>query len=967
VNEEIVKYYEVLGSKSEATDQDVHDSYIEHLKKWNEPPYYPNLTPKKIQEINEAYKKIMEDRNSKKQIPIKNVKSNNDIRVPQEEDHHIKCPSCGYERTERDDGFFSKEECPKCGIYYRKHVDKKTANQIHANQDNITIGDKKKETVSKEVKQSPKLSIDVIFNNPFRILGLPVNATEKEIAKQTEDLMLCTKMGKAPKIKVELQCFPFCDRTSESIEEAKKKIERSENRFQYSFFWYSNEGSVNRLALDVLSEGKAEKAMEIWGKALSKYLADLDNIEESVQLTDGELDDAIIENFLIPYLTDNYEIEKTLSDIFSRRTLRETLKVYAESISESVVDYDEDYFYVISDGPIGTDDIGEEMELDVEIEKTSIDKLIANLLSKNLALPVKEFSYAKNLMVLYLGLAFKENELDIRYFCKALYLAGRIFNSNAPLKQCAVSIVGGHYQHDNGIIIAKYYIDEILKSVKPLLDRKISNQTLREMAKCFALFPVELHKDVARKLTNKPIQHIEKKVAETAEKRAKYPLEANKFGIELYTSTYEDLLILKDILSIDPLRYQPFSDAVADEIVSCSIDYFNKHKEAEHDIDPGDDALKLAKYADSIAIDKRIKGRIHKGMPILEEWVKDKPVRERRKRTESLISYVINQLKALPDPDKALPNELVIADRFLENCSTRLHSLKSILANTVNPIPSTIILEQFDDNENKWIENEDGDFIKKIEDGKYILQNACINKAYWSWGVKHLNFSKYRDFSFECSITKIKGTDSGGFGIVWSFQKRGENDHYFLFCISGNGLIYLREYNQGWVGGFQWTSSESVVCGDETNIMTVRKIGKSLYFYINKNLIVIGEGISTENMTGTGIGFWVESNITIGVNYLYFCNTNISDFSPIFDYNYYINISSTVASKALDFCIAYANRTNDMAKPIVLINNIKQIEMVPELRKRFENNENILNNNLRIKEENTPPLVKLFKKVSKWF
>jgi hypothetical protein len=41
-----------------------------------------------------------------------------------------KCPSCGYERTEKDDGFFSKEECPKCRIYYKKYVGKKATNQI---------------------------------------------------------------------------------------------------------------------------------------------------------------------------------------------------------------------------------------------------------------------------------------------------------------------------------------------------------------------------------------------------------------------------------------------------------------------------------------------------------------------------------------------------------------------------------------------------------------------------------------------------------------------------------------------------------------------------------------------------------------------------------------------------------------------------------------------------------------------
>jgi hypothetical protein len=36
------------------------------------------------------------------------------------EDLHGKCSRCGYKRTEKDDSFFSKEECPKCGIIFSK-------------------------------------------------------------------------------------------------------------------------------------------------------------------------------------------------------------------------------------------------------------------------------------------------------------------------------------------------------------------------------------------------------------------------------------------------------------------------------------------------------------------------------------------------------------------------------------------------------------------------------------------------------------------------------------------------------------------------------------------------------------------------------------------------------------------------------------------------------------------------------
>jgi tetratricopeptide (TPR) repeat protein len=250
--------------------------------------------------------------------------------------------------------------------------------------------DKKDETIPKGVKQTPNLSIDVIFNNPFRILGLLFNATEREITRQANDLKIYVEMGKTPKVEVEFPCFPACDRTSESIEEAKKKIEQSENRVLYSLFWYSNNGSVDELALDVLSEGKTEKAMELWEKALSKYMIDLDRAEKGVQL-----------------------------------------------------------------------------------------------------LTLKDFSYAKNLMVLYLGLAFKENKINYAYFRKSLYLAGMVFRSSEPLRRYAALIVGSHYKHDKGEAIAKFYIDGILKCVKPLLDNSLYKANLKEIAASFSLFPDE--------------------------------------------------------------------------------------------------------------------------------------------------------------------------------------------------------------------------------------------------------------------------------------------------------------------------------------------------------------------------------------------------------------------------------------------------------------------------------------------
>ncbi len=39
--------------------------------------------------------------------------------------------------------------------------------------------------------------MDLIYQNPFRVLGIPVTATDREIAKQINDLTIYAEMGKA--------------------------------------------------------------------------------------------------------------------------------------------------------------------------------------------------------------------------------------------------------------------------------------------------------------------------------------------------------------------------------------------------------------------------------------------------------------------------------------------------------------------------------------------------------------------------------------------------------------------------------------------------------------------------------------------------------------------------------------------------------------------------------------------------
>lgn len=658
-------------------------------------------------------------------------------------------------------------------------------------------------------------------------MGLVVNATEREIAKTVTDLKMFVELGKTLPIVTDFPCFPECGRANENIEEAKKRIEQAESRLFYSLFWFYNNDSVDELALEVLKEGRAEKAIELWERSFSKK-GGLDNFEPEEE----EIDYAIIENVLIPYLKENYSIKNILSNKIKKQALIDALKTFAEEVRINIID--EESWYLTSDEPIGEDDNDEEMQLDTEIAKADYDKIVHNILQRKLILPQKDFSHAKNLVVLYLGLAINRKEINHNYLQKALHLAGRMFHSNNLLSQYYASFVAPNYKFE-WEQVTKSFIDEVLKSVKPFYDANAHKQRLEEITQCFDLFPAESRQYTIDKLIAQPIKAIENKISEIAEKRKRNPFEANLHGNELYEGTHDDLLILKDILSISSLQYQKIANAVADEIVSCSVDYFNIHRKEESGIDPGEGALKLAKYADSIAIDIRIKERIREGVATLEEWINDEPARRRQKKGAAHINYIIEQLKKLPEPDRASPDELNTSRGFLANCSVSLKELRSTLPEDGNLAPPILLLESFENNDNKWPESEDDTHSVGINGGKYIYYNKGKKEAWWAWSLNQLDFATFKEFSIECSISKLNGSNDDPFGIVWGYRNMDNDTNYHSFYITGNGYYIFKENHSAGTNKGEWKTCQHALKGDQTNVLSIRKKGNQLTLALHKN------------------------------------------------------------------------------------------------------------------------------------
>ena len=111
--------------------------------------------------------------------------------------------------------------------------------------------------------------MDLILNNPFRVLGLPLNATTRQITKRVDDLSMYCEMNKAKSYDSDFTFLSNINRTIQSVEFAASQLELIESKLFHSIFWFWNNNSVDDLVFDLLSEGNVQKARDILEKALT--------------------------------------------------------------------------------------------------------------------------------------------------------------------------------------------------------------------------------------------------------------------------------------------------------------------------------------------------------------------------------------------------------------------------------------------------------------------------------------------------------------------------------------------------------------------------------------------------------------------------------------------------------------------------------------------------------------------------
>ena len=113
--------------------------------------------------------------------------------------------------------------------------------------------------------------MDLVLRNPFRVLGLPVTASSREIAKRVSDLEMFAELGKDKTYPHDFPDLGVLDRSMEAIKDAARRIELPEMRVFHSFFWFRDGDTVDELAFECLTNFELLETDGVWTKQFEKH------------------------------------------------------------------------------------------------------------------------------------------------------------------------------------------------------------------------------------------------------------------------------------------------------------------------------------------------------------------------------------------------------------------------------------------------------------------------------------------------------------------------------------------------------------------------------------------------------------------------------------------------------------------------------------------------------------------------
>ncbi|WP_159949832.1 caspase family protein [Polaribacter septentrionalilitoris] len=170
-----------------------------------------------------------------------------------------------------------------------------------------------------------------------------------------------------------------------------------------------------------------------------------------------------------------------------------------------------------------------------------------------------------------------------------------------------------------------------------------------------------------------------------------------------------------------------------------------------------------------------------------------------------------------------------------------------------------IFEDQFSNNNNSWSTGTSGKTYGRVSNGTYLWK-SYQEKSSWT-SHKNIYIDQKRDFEIEARMKYVSGKKTSGIMLKWG----SDSSENYNIEFNGNGKYWIGSYVDGeYIASKSWTAS-SYINKETYNKLTVRKIGKKYYFFINEKYL---HAMDYRAFFGDKVGFTTPPQSSIEIDYL---------------------------------------------------------------------------------------------------
>jgi len=111
--------------------------------------------------------------------------------------------------------------------------------------------------------------VNPLKNNGYRILGLDISASQKEILKRYKEIINRLKIDDQPEYDLDFKVGKTL-RNETSVNNALKSLQSPKDNFREYFFWFQTNSKSEELTFKHIAEGEIDKAIDNWKKLVRK-------------------------------------------------------------------------------------------------------------------------------------------------------------------------------------------------------------------------------------------------------------------------------------------------------------------------------------------------------------------------------------------------------------------------------------------------------------------------------------------------------------------------------------------------------------------------------------------------------------------------------------------------------------------------------------------------------------------------